>query len=160
MSPVHGLSLSETYRVCLKGRECSFVYPPVFRDTFRRLLSSSRSGDNEWLVSRFSMSIASWMALLSVIHRFKSTAKIELRFHSRVWFYRYARCTPPSSPSPAPRPPTVSLDLDLTANDPRVRPNHVLSLILVAVLQALSRCFRWMENCVVRLALTLPSCLA
>jgi len=41
-------------------------------------------------------------------------------------------------PRPLPRPldqHIVSLDLDLTVNDPRVRPNHTLSLILVAVIQ-------------------------
>jgi hypothetical protein len=62
MSSVHGLSLSETYRVRLKGRECSFVSEyllftyspgPVVRDTFRRLLSSSKSSDNKWLARRF-----------------------------------------------------------------------------------------------------------
>ena len=44
MSPVHGLLLSETYRVCWKGRECSlvseyllFTYSPTSRGTFRRL---------------------------------------------------------------------------------------------------------------------------
>jgi hypothetical protein len=95
------------------------------------------------------------MALLPTTHRFKVYSKIELRFDSRVWFgLTNTRCLPVSTdtlgvlpPRPRPRPhrpldpaPAHCVDLDLTANDPRVRPDHVLSLILVAAIQARRNC--------------------
>ena len=97
------------------------------------------------IISRCS-SQAVWPSLPS-FHRFKSIAKIARRFHSRVWFWLTStRPTDLLGVLPH-RPilrlldqPTVSLDLDLTANDPRVRPNHALSLILVAVIHAHRNC--------------------
>ena len=79
---------------------------PVFGDAFRQLLRGGKSSDNEWLARRFpdSRSIPSWMTL-SI--RFKSTGKIELRFHTRLLveiIHRYAKRTCPSSSSPALRP--------------------------------------------------------
>jgi hypothetical protein len=135
---------SQTYRVYLKGQECSFaskyyllytqVTPPYSEIHSDGCLAVANPATMSGWRDDFLMSISSWMAL-STIHRliwFKSTAKIELRFHTRVWSTRGAcRANLPTNPpirsvdsliDPFPRrpgarldQPTVSPDLDSTA---------------------------------------------